>query len=131
MELMEKQGDAQSLSKGYKQTQVGLIPEDWNMKNLGEVVTYKNGVAHENCVVDNGDYVIVNSKFVSTEGRVVKFSNKNRCPVNEDEVLMVLSDVPNGKAIAKCYYVYENNKYQRCVKLITVPLIRFSGFVLS
>ena len=24
---------------------------------------------------------------------------------------MVLSDVPNGKAIAKCFYVNENNKY--------------------
>jgi type I restriction enzyme S subunit len=78
---------------------------------LGEVVDYKNGAAHENCVVDDGDYVIVNSKFVSTEGRVAKFSNENRCPVNKDEILMVLSDVPNGKAIAKCYYVEVNNKY--------------------
>jgi len=95
----------------YKQTEVGLIPEDWQIKLLGEIVVYKNGAAHENCVVDNGNYVIVNSKFVSTEGRVVKYSNENRCPVSKDEVLMVLSDIPNGKAIAKCYYVEENNRY--------------------
>jgi type I restriction enzyme S subunit len=84
---------------------------EWVEKSLGSVVNYKNGAAHENCVVKNGDFVIVNSKFVSTEGRVVKYSDENRCPVNKDEILMVLSDVPNGKAIAKCYYVETDDKY--------------------
>ncbi|MCH7400071.1 restriction endonuclease subunit S [Belliella sp. DSM 107340] len=83
----------------------------WVEKKLGDVVVYKNGAAHENCVVADGDYVIVNSKFVSTEGRVAKYSNQNLCPVNKDEILMVLSDIPNGKAIAKCYYVEEDDKY--------------------
>ena len=84
---------------------------EWVETTVGNITTYKNGAAHENCVVSNGDYIIVNSKFVSTEGRVVKHSNQNLCPVNKDEILMVLSDVPNGKAIAKCFYVEEDNKY--------------------
>ena len=75
---------------------------EWVEKTLGEVAEYQNGAAHENCVVKNGDFVIVNSKFVSTEGRIRKCSNQNLCPVNKDEILMVLSDIPNGKAIAKC-----------------------------
>jgi len=37
MELITKQGAALSLPKGYKQTEVGLIPEDWKLKTLGDV----------------------------------------------------------------------------------------------
>lgn len=83
----------------------------WVTKLLSELVVYKNGKAHENCVVENGDYVIVNSKFISTNGQVVKHTNENLCPVEKDEILMVLSDIPNGKAIAKCFIVNENNKF--------------------
>ncbi len=108
-----KQGAMQQLltppHKGGKR--LAGFSGEWEEKKLGEVVEYKNGAAHENCVVEDGDYIIVNSKFVSTEGKVVKYSNENRCPVNKDEILMVLSDVPNGKAIAKCYYVEVDNKY--------------------
>ena len=85
--------------------------EGWVTRKLGELVIYKNGKAHENCVVDHGEFIIVNSKFVSTEGRVAKYSNENLCPLEKNEILMVLSDIPNGKAIAKCFYVSENNKY--------------------
>lgn len=85
--------------------------EGWVTKKLGELVIYKNGKAHENCVVDHGEFIIVNSKFVSTEGRVAKYSNENLCPLEKNEILMVLSDIPNGKAIAKCFYVSESNKY--------------------
>jgi type I restriction enzyme S subunit len=73
-------------------------------KKLGEIVIYKNGKAHENSVVENGDYVIVNSKFISTDGKVAKYSNDLLCPVGRNEILMVLSDVPNGRAIAKCFF---------------------------
>src|SRR5207237_2266682 len=33
------------------------------------------------------------------------------CMAEFGDVLMVLSDVPNGKAIAKCYYVETDNLY--------------------
>ena len=29
---------------GYKQTEVGVIPEDWNPHLLGEFFTFKNGL---------------------------------------------------------------------------------------
>lgn len=108
-----KQGAMQQLltppHKGGKR--LAGFTEEWVEKTVGDVVEYRNGAAHENCVVENGEYIIVNSKFVSTEGRVAKHSNQNLCPVNMHEILMVLSDIPKGKAIAKCYYVEENNKF--------------------
>lgn len=53
---------------GYKQTEVGVIPKDWEVKNLGALVRYTNGVAHEQNITDSGKFVVVNSKFISTEG---------------------------------------------------------------
>ena len=109
-----KQGAMQELLKPKK---------GWVVKKLGEIVIYKNGTAHENCVVENGDYIIVNSKFISSDAKVAKYSNEVLCPVTKDEILMVLSDVPNGKAIAKCFLVESDNKYtlnQRICSLKTI-----------
>lgn len=88
-----------------KQTEVGLIPDDWEVKTLGELCSFSNGVAHESFVDENGGYILVNSKFISSEGEVVKFSKKQLFPILPNSVLMVMSDVPNGKAIAKCFLV--------------------------
>lgn len=104
-----KKGAMQELLTGKKR--LDGFSGEWEEKTLGEIVVFTNGKAHENSVVEYGDYIIVNSKFVSTDGRVKKYSNSCFCPVYKDDVLMVLSDVPNGKAIAKCFFVDRNNSY--------------------
>ena len=96
---------------GYKATDLGVIPEDWDVKMLPEVVNFIHGKAHEQHISVDGNYEVVNSKFVSTEGRVKKFSKVNFCPAKEGDVLTVLSDLPNGKALAKCFYADKDNKY--------------------
>jgi len=78
---------------------------------LGDVAGYRNGKAHENDVTDNGKYIIVNSKFVSTNGEVRKFSNSQIEPLYQNEIALVLSDVPNGRAIARTFLVDEDGKY--------------------
>lgn len=83
----------------------------WDLKELSEVVNFNNGKAHENSISENGKYIVVNSKFISTQGEVIKRSDSLLCPSNKDDILMVMSDVPNGKAIAKCFYVDKNNVY--------------------
>lgn len=84
---------------------------EWQVKKLGNVVYFRNGKAHEKSVVDNGDYVIVNSKFISTNGRIRKFSNSQIEPLQKNEIVMVMSDIPNGKALAKCYYIDSSGIY--------------------
>ncbi|MBG6186419.1 restriction endonuclease subunit S [Flavobacterium sp. CAN_S2] len=83
----------------------------WKVKNLGDIVDFKNGAAHENVVDKNGRYIIVNSKFISQNGNVVKHSNLNLCPLYKGEIAMVMSDIPNGKALAKCFIVEKNTLY--------------------
>ncbi len=96
---------------GYQQTELGEIPKDWEVVNLLDVANLIHGKAHEPYVVNAGQFVVVNSKFVSTEGRVRKFCSQNDCPAKIGDVLMVLSDLPNGKALAKCYLVSEDRIY--------------------
>ena len=88
-----------------KQTEIGLIPDDWEVKSLGDVCSFNNGVAHENYVDDNGEFILVNSKFISSDAKIIKYSKKQLFKVEENTILMVMSDVPNGKAIAKCFLV--------------------------
>ncbi len=84
---------------------------EWGNHVLQDVVIFSNGKAHENCVNEDGDYVLVNSKFVSTNGQVQKRVTSQLSPLCKSQFVMVMSDLPNGKALAKCYYVEENNKF--------------------
>ena len=83
----------------------------WKLKSLEEVALFKNGKGHETVVDENGDYIIVNSKFISTEGNVIKYTNHNLSPLKKHEITLVMSDIPNGKALAKCFFIDEDNKY--------------------
>ncbi|HOU29925.1 MAG TPA: restriction endonuclease subunit S, partial [Bacteroidales bacterium] len=86
---------------------------------------YENGKAHEQDIEDIGDFIVVNSKFISSDGEVKKYTNTAFCPAQKGDILMVLSDVPNGKAIAKCFLVEENNRYtvnQRIGRIIPQSL---------
>ncbi|MBO0999039.1 restriction endonuclease subunit S [Bacillus sp. SD075] len=83
----------------------------WKQRKLIEVADYRNGKAHEQNIDENGEYIVVNSKFVSTNRRVKKYSNELIEPLSIGEIAFVLSDVPNGRAIARTFLVEENDKY--------------------
>lgn len=89
----------------FQRTQV------WEDAILGTVADYENGKAHENEIDKDGDFIVVNSKFISTDGEVIKRTNTPYCLADKEDILMVLSDVPNGRAIAKCFFVDESGKY--------------------
>ena len=89
-------------------------------QSLGEIVIYENGKGHEPFVNANGDYKIINSKFISSEGLTFKKASKVLTLAKKDDITMVLSDLPNGKALGKCYFVERDNIYavnQRICKL--------------
>ena len=83
----------------------------WELRKLGEVAKYRNGKAHEQSIVAEGDYVVINSKFVSTGGVVEKFSSRQLEPLYKNEITFVLSDIPNGKALSKTFLVDVDQKY--------------------
>ena len=79
--------------------------------SLDYLVNFRNGKGHEKNVVSDGKYIVVNSKFISTDGQVKKYANEQICPLYKNDILMVMSDLPNGRALAKCYLVDEDDKY--------------------
>ena len=100
---MEKKNVPEIRFKGFE--------DEWEERNLEEVATYRNGKAHENSISKGGKYIVVNSKFVSTDGEEKKFSDEQYEPLYKNEIAFVLSDVPNGRALARTFLVDKNNKY--------------------
>jgi type I restriction enzyme S subunit len=99
------------LKMGYKCTDIGVIPEDWSVRLLPEICRFRPGKAHERHIAEYGRFVCVNSKFISTDGTVRKYATANFCPASTDDVLMVMSDLPNGRALAKAYLVEQDDLY--------------------
>ncbi|MET3356681.1 UNVERIFIED_ORG: type I restriction enzyme S subunit [Leuconostoc holzapfelii] len=85
--------------------------DDWEERKLKYVASYRNGKAHEQVEDENGKFTIVNSKFISTDGKVKRNTNEQVEPMFKGELAIVLSDLPNGKALAKVFLVNENEKY--------------------
>ncbi|AUB82076.1 restriction endonuclease subunit S [Candidatus Thiodictyon syntrophicum] len=84
---------------------------EWVEEPLGKLSSYENGKAYEQDITDNGKYIVVNSRFISTDGSVRKYTNAEYLIAEAGDVLMVLSDLPKGKALAKCYFVEVNERY--------------------
>ena len=82
---------------------------DWIQ--LNEVMEFRNGKGHEKAIASEGSYIVVNSKFISTDGKVKKYSNEQISPLYNDDILMVMSDLPNGRALAKTFLVDSDDRY--------------------
>ncbi|EIS4902585.1 restriction endonuclease subunit S, partial [Listeria innocua] len=83
----------------------------WEQRKLGDIANYRNGKSHEQVEDEDGKYTIINSKFISTNGKVQRYTNEQVEPIFDGEIAMVLSDLPNGKALAKLFLVKEDGKY--------------------
>ena len=83
----------------------------WEVKKIKDIAKYYNGVAHEQDVDKDGDFVLINAKFISSEGQIKKYTSIQRFPLLKNDIVMVLSDLPNGKSLAKCFLIDEDNKY--------------------
>ncbi len=105
--------------------------KSWEEKPLSQIAKYENGKAHEKDITELGKFIVVNSKFISTDGEIKKFTNIAFCIAKKEDILIVLSDVPKGRAIAKCFFVDADNLYtvnQRICKLTpnnTVNMLLF------
>lgn len=104
-----KKGTMQELLNDEKR--LSGFNKGWELKKLKHIIDFTNGKAHESSILNRGKYIVINSKFISSEGKVIKYSNKDFCLASKGEIVMVMSDVPNGKAIAKCFYIDKNHKY--------------------
>ncbi len=87
------------------------LPHGWRVAPLNSLCTFQSGKAHEPFEAEDGEFICANSRFVSTEGESVKRCDKNLSPAKPSDILMVMSDLPNGRALAKAFFVEDENKY--------------------
>ncbi|MFP8783156.1 restriction endonuclease subunit S [Planococcus plakortidis] len=95
----------------YRNELLNFDDSEIKWQTLRETADFRNGKGHEKVIRQDGRYIVVNSKFVSTNGAVKKYSDIQICPLFINDILIVMSDLPNGKALAKCYLVDEDDRY--------------------
>lgn len=95
----------------YYREKLLTFNKEIKMVQLRNIVDFRNGKGHEKDISIDGKYIVVNSKFISTNGEVKKYTNHQICPLYIDDILMVMSDLPNGRALAKCFLVEEDDMY--------------------
>ncbi|MFI3329596.1 MAG: restriction endonuclease subunit S [bacterium] len=110
-ELIREQNLRKQQYEYYREKLLGEFNSNFESKMISEVAIFMNGKGHEKAIVEDGKYIVVNSKFVSSEGKVFKTADSLLVPLYQNDVLMVMSDLPNGKALAKTFFVEENDKY--------------------
>lgn len=97
--------------KGSGVEWLGYVPAHWKMQRLTEISSFIPGKAHEPYLDDDGPFVYVSSRFVSTSGASRKFCTQNLTPACFGDSLLVMSDLPNGRALAKCFFVADDSPY--------------------
>jgi type I restriction enzyme M protein len=98
---------------------IQLDSSTWEKTTLSKCCDFFNGKAHEKVIDEDDDYIVVNSKFISTEGATYKRTKEQLFPLFVGDIVMVMSDVPNGKALAKCYLIDEDDIYMLIPAILT------------
>ena len=83
----------------------------WDNKPLYECADFYNGKAHEQVVDENGEYILVTSRCIASDISDYRRTNALLFPLQVNDIAMVMSDVPNGRALAKCILIDEDGKY--------------------
>jgi len=80
---------------------------------LSELVHFENGRAHERLVAEDGTVALLTARYLSTGGSQVRRvrSGNVLTPARVGDVALVMSDLPNGRALARSFYVEQDGKY--------------------
>lgn len=82
--------------QGYKQTEVGIIPEDWQALPLGVIGTFKNGINKDSSEFGHG-HPFVNLMDVFGRNRIS--SNENLGLINTSSIDQQVYDLKNGDVL--------------------------------
>ena len=87
--------------------------EEVPRRRLDEVAVYANGKAHERLVVDGAEIPLVTARFISRNGEANRYVPLADVltPGRTGDVALVLSDLPNGRALARTFFVDRDDSY--------------------
>lgn len=99
---------------GYKQTEVGVIPEEWETKFLREVVDFTNGRPHEKDIRDGGRYLLITLDSIDIHGSLKEQHKETDAwddSLKRNDVVAVLSDLAHGNLLGLCDVIPEDERY--------------------
>jgi type I restriction enzyme S subunit len=115
---------------GYKQTELGEIPEGWEVRTLGSLCSYQNGTTQEQYFNKNGGYKVISignyspkGKFVTTGSYIDPSHDQviKKFILNEGDLTMILNDkTAVGTIIGRVLLIDKDNEYvmnQRTMRL--------------
>lgn len=94
-----------------------------------------NGKPHERVVNPDGEIALLTSKFISTQGKSARRVRAADVlsPAIKDDIALVMSDLPNGRALARAFYVDGDGRYaanQRiCLLRVMDPAVSVPRFL--
>lgn len=119
-----------AVRSGYKQTEVGVIPEDWEVWLLRDVVDFTNGKPHEGNVKSDGRYWLITLDSIGIDGRLKaehKRTNIFDSSLRRNDIVSVLSDIAHGNLLGLCDLIPADGSYvlnQRMGRLrLKVPAV--------
>lgn len=86
---------------------------DVEFLKLAEVANFTNAKAHERVVDPEGDIALLTARFISTQGRQARYVKRSdvQTPAIRNQTALVMSDLPNGRALARAFFIDEDEKY--------------------
>lgn len=96
MELIEAEETPIRVMEGYKKTEVGIIPDDWVVKELGTIGNFKNGINKSKEDFGFG-FPFVN--LLDVFGKPTIENNNNFGLINSNEIEQQIYDLRKGDVI--------------------------------
>jgi type I restriction enzyme S subunit len=114
--VLDAEAKARPTQQSYLRSRVLGLDEPSSIVSsvrLSEVVEFISGKAQERLVTADGTVALLTARFISTGGKSVRWVDPESAltPARRGDIAMVMSDLPNGRALAKCYCVTEDGKY--------------------
>lgn len=100
--------------KGYKQSELGEIPEDWEVVSLGAISTFANGKPYEPYINEAGPFKLITLDSVSIAGdlkqnhKAIGFFDES---LQTGDLVCVLSDIAHAKLLGLCGLIDKDNTY--------------------
>jgi len=105
-----------TIKQEYKQTEVGVIPEDWEVKNLGDLISSLeagvsvNSVDKEKNIFNHDASIlktscVIGGKFISEERKIIVPWDLHRAKLNPRKDSIVISRMNTPALVGECGYI--------------------------
>jgi len=98
---------------GYKRTEVGVIPEDWEVRKIGDLFEILTGKSKSKLISSGGRYFIVDMGAISRDGQLIASKRTDHASdiLRIGDLAMPKDDIGGGNIIGKVAFIDEDDRY--------------------